>query len=148
MTAFRPLRALARSGAERGTAAVELAILLPVLVLITLGIVDFGRVFYAYLSVANAAHQGAIYAARTTQLPSTTAVAAVAYGEAGGFLSAANSTVTVAAGCTTSTVRVVTVRVTHSFLPFAGLPRSGAIPVSATAAAPRPLPLVTEDPCP
>ena len=45
--------------AERGAAAVELAIVLPVLLLVIGGIVDFGRFFYTQIQVTNAAREGA-----------------------------------------------------------------------------------------
>jgi Flp pilus assembly protein TadG len=40
----------------------EFALILPVLALILLGVVDFGRVFYYWTSMANAAREGARYA--------------------------------------------------------------------------------------
>jgi Flp pilus assembly protein TadG len=43
----------------RGAAATELAIILPVLILIILGCVDFGRFVYSYIAVTNAARAGA-----------------------------------------------------------------------------------------
>lgn len=46
---------------ERGQALVELAMLLPILLIILLGIIDFGRVFYAYVTITNAAREGARY---------------------------------------------------------------------------------------
>ena len=49
---------------ERANAAVEMAVLLPFIVAITFGAVDFARLFYAYIAVTNAAHQAATYAAR------------------------------------------------------------------------------------
>lgn len=42
-----------------GQGLVELALVLPVLLLIFMGIVDFGRAIYAYNSVSNAAREGA-----------------------------------------------------------------------------------------
>ena len=39
----------------------EFALILPVLMLILLGVVDFGRVFYYWTSMANAAREGARY---------------------------------------------------------------------------------------
>lgn len=48
---------------ERGQATVELALVLPVLVLILFGIMEFGRLFSAYLVVTNAAREGARLAA-------------------------------------------------------------------------------------
>lgn len=46
---------------ERGQALVELAIMLPILLIILLGVIDFGRVFYAYVTITNAAREGARY---------------------------------------------------------------------------------------
>ncbi|MDD2421240.1 MAG: pilus assembly protein [Heliobacteriaceae bacterium] len=48
---------------QRGQALVELAIALPVLVLLVLGTIEFGRVFYAYQVVTNASREGARLAA-------------------------------------------------------------------------------------
>jgi Flp pilus assembly protein TadG len=47
-----------------GTATVELAVLLPLLLLLALGAVDFGRVFYMSVEVANAARAGVQYGAQ------------------------------------------------------------------------------------
>ncbi len=49
----------------RGAALVEFAIALPVLLVILLGIIDLGRVFYAYEALANAAREGARVCALT-----------------------------------------------------------------------------------
>jgi Flp pilus assembly protein TadG len=49
--------------ARRGLAAVETAIVLPVVLLLTLATIDFGRIVYAYLAVSNAANAGAEYGA-------------------------------------------------------------------------------------
>jgi Flp pilus assembly protein TadG len=46
---------------ETGAALVEFAIILPVMLVILLGIIDLGRVFYTYESLANAAREGARY---------------------------------------------------------------------------------------
>ena len=45
--------------ARNGQGLVEFALILPVLVLIFMGIVDFGRAIYAYNAVSNAAREGA-----------------------------------------------------------------------------------------
>src|SRR5437879_9370672 len=50
-----------RQGERRGASAAELAVLLPVLMLIVLGCVDFGRFSYAYITVTSAARAGAGY---------------------------------------------------------------------------------------
>lgn len=44
---------------REGQALVELALVLPVLLLILFGIVEFGRIFHAYLVITNAAREGA-----------------------------------------------------------------------------------------
>lgn len=44
---------------ERGAAAVEFALVLPILLVLLLGIVEFGRVFNVQVSVTNAAREGA-----------------------------------------------------------------------------------------
>lgn len=57
-------RAADGRGSERGQSMVELAVLLPLLVLMTLGAADFARLFSAEVRVANAAREGARYGAR------------------------------------------------------------------------------------
>ncbi|MCC7118869.1 MAG: pilus assembly protein [Anaerolineales bacterium] len=47
---------------ERGQSLVELAISLPVILLLMIGAVDFGLAIYAYLSIRDAAQEGALYA--------------------------------------------------------------------------------------
>src|SRR5262245_58534494 len=47
---------------RRGAAVVEMAILLPLLVFLAVLAVDFARVFYFSLTLANCARNGAIYA--------------------------------------------------------------------------------------
>jgi len=60
---FDPKRGL-RS--ERGAIAVELAILLPVFLLLVFGIMDFGHAFYMKQMVSNASREGARYGTRYT----------------------------------------------------------------------------------
>jgi Flp pilus assembly protein TadG len=52
-------RTPARSGRERGAAAVEFALVLPVLLLLVLGAIDWGWYFYLREVVTNAAREGA-----------------------------------------------------------------------------------------
>ncbi len=44
---------------QRGQAVVEFALILPILLLLVFGIIEFGRIFYSYLEVTQAAREGA-----------------------------------------------------------------------------------------
>jgi len=44
---------------ERGAAAVEFALILPVLLLLVMGLIEFSRVFNIQISLSNAAREGA-----------------------------------------------------------------------------------------
>ncbi len=46
---------------RRGAAALELALIMPLLMVIVLGCVDFGRFVYTYIAVTNAARVGASF---------------------------------------------------------------------------------------
>jgi len=48
----------------RGQALVEVALTLPLLLLLILGAMDFGRMFYTKIILTNAAREGANYLAR------------------------------------------------------------------------------------
>jgi hypothetical protein len=57
----------------RGQAVVEFAIILPVFLLLVLITVDFGRLFFSYVQLSNAAREGAAYAAtQPTDVPGIT----------------------------------------------------------------------------
>lgn len=62
---------------ERGQSLVELGLLLPVLLVLVLGAIDFGRLYYSYVTVTNSARTGAQYASASTanasNLPGITA---------------------------------------------------------------------------
>lgn len=49
---------------QRGQSLVEFALLLPILVILLLGLLDLGRLFYAYVGVTGAAAEGADHGAR------------------------------------------------------------------------------------
>lgn len=59
---FLPPRVSTFARSNAGAAAVELAIILPVLVLLAIGVAEFGRVYFTAITVANAATAGAQYA--------------------------------------------------------------------------------------
>lgn len=62
MRNFRDLgRRLKQRRSRRGSLMIEVAIVLPLLVLVVFGCVDFGRFVYVYCVVTNAAEEGATY---------------------------------------------------------------------------------------
>jgi Flp pilus assembly protein TadG len=58
-------------GRRHGAAAVEFAIVLPVLMTLVLGCVDFGRLGHSYIAVTNAARAGAGYGSTTSYTAAT-----------------------------------------------------------------------------
>ena len=50
------IRQLAKT--QRGQTLVELALVLPIIVLILFGILEFGRIFHSYIVITNAAREG------------------------------------------------------------------------------------------
>lgn len=56
---IRELRSRRASGNDRGAAAVEFAIVLPLLLLLVFGIIDFGRAYNTTVSLSGAAREGA-----------------------------------------------------------------------------------------
>ena len=61
---YRPRpRVLSRDHRSLGQSVVEFALVVPVFILLLLMAVDFGRLFFSYVQVTNAAREGAAYAA-------------------------------------------------------------------------------------
>jgi Flp pilus assembly protein TadG len=63
---FIRLRQLLRGQGQEGAAAVEFAIILPVLLLLTLGALDLGHMYFVDHLITNASREGARYAAKYT----------------------------------------------------------------------------------
>ncbi len=59
-----------------GGAVVELAVALPILVLLAVGVADYARVYYMTITVANAARAGAQYGGHTNGSPDSMVLAA------------------------------------------------------------------------
>jgi Flp pilus assembly protein TadG len=57
---------------ERGAAAVEFALVLPVLLMLVGGTIDFGRLYYQQIVLSNAARDGARLAAMGSTYPTAT----------------------------------------------------------------------------
>lgn len=74
----------ARWKSERGAELVEMAIALPLLLLVAMGIVDFGFLFQRYMVLTNAAMEGARVAVLPGYTPTDAQLRATAYAVAGG----------------------------------------------------------------
>lgn len=44
---------------RRGQALVEMALVLPILIILFMGVIEFGRIFHSYLIITNASREGA-----------------------------------------------------------------------------------------
>jgi Flp pilus assembly protein TadG len=133
-----------RGGAHSGAAAVELAVVLPILVFLSMASVDFARVAYVQVALQNCARNGALYEFYSKagfSLPAGwTSLSAAASADA-----PTNLTVTASATAAGSASNnTVTVTVTATFNPIAlpsmhGLPSlPGTITLSQSATMPYP----------
>jgi len=52
-----------RKGKERGQSLTEFVLILPILLVILAGVLDLGRLYYTHVAIADAAMEGATYAA-------------------------------------------------------------------------------------
>jgi len=91
---------------QAGQAMLELALLLPMLLLLTMGVIEMGRYMYIYILVGNAARAGAAYGAQSLAQSSDTADIQTAAqndyqnnGQAAGSLTVTSST---SCGCETA----------------------------------------------
>jgi len=66
------IKFLQKTNNERAQTMVEFAIVFPVLLLITYGLIEFGRMLYIYAAVTNAAREGARYGAAAGYLDDDT----------------------------------------------------------------------------
>lgn len=99
---------------RHGVAAVELALLLPIVCFLFVVTVDFSRVFYFDLTVANCARSGAIYGSRDpVSAVDTTGIQTAAQMDAGS-LNVNQMTVTSSTDSSTNPT-LVTVTVTYPF---------------------------------
>lgn len=138
-------------GSQRGTALVELALVTPLLCLLLCGSIDLGRIFYASIEVANAAHAGAAYGARTVSLANDTAgMKTAALNDAPDYssITAVGSYVcecpastinvscatggSICGGAPTILVTVTTSMQVHPMIPWPGVPNPVTLNSSAT----------------
>jgi Flp pilus assembly protein TadG len=109
-----------KRNSERGIAVVELALLLPIFLLLVMGSVDFGRAFWTKNTLANVAREATRYASvrsLRSQDPATLAkIKGVIIGQAGP-LDPSKLTVTAVWSPTNNPGAVVRVDVTYPFEP-------------------------------
>lgn len=135
---------------ERGSSLVEMAIMLPFLLLLVIGVIDFGRAYYDSIEVASAARAGAQYgvinptdttgmiaaAKSDTASDISTLTATAADGCMCSDGSGASASCGTTPSCTSGTRQVNYVQVNTSYtfkpyLPWPGIPAS--IPLTGQA---------------
>jgi len=109
---------------ERGSSAVEIVLILPVIICLLLGAADYARVFYSAMAVTHAASVGAQYGAQSVEKSL----------DAAGMQSAATSAATDIPGFAATAVRSCTCwnasagrAVFHTFVNYPGIPNSVTI---------------------
>ncbi len=91
---------------QRGQSLVELALLLPVLLLILLGVFDLGRVWRACVVISNAAREGAYYGSMHPSETNTIKQRAVAEAQDSGILVTAADVAVLGGGAVGTPIRV------------------------------------------
>lgn len=108
MSALRTMRdGVARVRSESGAAAVEMALVLPLLLLLVGGVVDFGRAYFTQITLTSASREG-VRAAQTGA--SATTVAARTQAAAVGV-----QVTTSATSCTSTSISTARVRASTNF---------------------------------
>ncbi len=92
---------------ERGASVLEMALLLPVLLLLFVGLIDFGRAYYLSTEVSAAASAGALYGSQnTTAAQDTNGIKTAALAGAPNVSGMTVPTVAIACECSGSTASV------------------------------------------
>ena len=132
---------------ERGTALLETALTLPLLLLVSVGIFEFGRAYQTWQVLTNAAREGARVAVMPSSAPGAAEARVRQYMQTGQLPNEAAATIVVnpnalvSIGTGTATATVVTVNYPFPFIvlqPVARLLVSGSTlgaPVTLTASA-------------
>ncbi len=118
-------------------AALELALVLPPLILVFMGCVDYARVFYASVTIANCSRNGALYASDPVFAATTpyTTLAQAATADASNLSS--TPAVSSATGTDASGSNYVDVTVSYTFQTIATYPGiPGSIAISRTTRMP------------
>ena len=136
---LRRLTPIARD--ERGAAAVEFALVLPILLVLAFGIIDFGRLLYTYNNLTSAVREGARFASVQTQAKITNTAAIQGrvrdYIASFGGDSVATSQIEVTFDAAPPATQYITVRINayefEPITPIAGLIGLGDIALSPRA---------------
>jgi Flp pilus assembly protein TadG len=127
---------------EAGSALIEFGLAFPVLMLVLVGTADFGRIFYTYITVANAAHTGAEYGAASA--PKTNDTAGINQAALNDATDLTGVTITSTpfcqcsngspVNCATSScsplryyVSVTAAKTFHTLIPYPGIPSSSNV---------------------
>lgn len=108
--------------AESGQALLEAALTLPLLLLVSVGIFEFGRAYQTWQVLTNAAREGARVAVLPNTTPSDVQSRVVAYLQSGQLSNAnaatisVNQNVPISVGSTTAPASLVTVNYPFSFI--------------------------------
>ncbi len=136
-----------RFASARGTALLETAFTLPLLLLVSVGIFEFGRAYQTWQVLTNAAREGARLAVLPNQDVNTVKSRVVAYMQSGQLANAStdqvavNQNATISIGAQTATASIVTVNYPFQFIvlqPVAQLVASGSTlggPITISASA-------------
>jgi Flp pilus assembly protein TadG len=128
MASLRPFRH--HAGSERGAELIEFALVLPLLLLVVLGIVDFGFLFQRLEVVTNAAREGARIAILPGYLTADVNARVNNYMSTGGLavtpgtnptINVANVPLTTSPGAPPLNTKRVTVTYTNSYLFLGGI---------------------------
>jgi Flp pilus assembly protein TadG len=140
-------RSLAGRRSERGSVMLETALSLPLLLLVSVGIFEFGRAYQTWQILTNAAREGARLAVLPNPAPGSVESRVHDYlvsgqlSGAGGATISVNRNATINLGATTASASVVTVTYPFAFMvlqPVAQLVVHGSLlgaPITMTAAA-------------
>lgn len=137
-----------RVRSARGTSLLETALTLPLLLLVAVGIFEFGRAYQTWQVLTNAAREGARVAVLPNEDPSAVQARVLAYMQSGQLPNAGQATITVNRNATisigaaqTAAASLVTVNYPFQFMvfqPVAQLVASGSTlgtPITLTASA-------------
>jgi len=122
-----------RRKSRRGSAAVELATLLPMLLFLSMATVDFARVAYVQVALQNCARNGALYEFNTSAglpVPSGwTSLSAAAQADEGSLVVTATAS---SPGSSTDNSVTVTATATYSLISLSALPGFPSLPGTLT----------------